>query len=80
VAVLFDQRVADLIREVHWSPLEQKEARPDGGLLYKVEVSSLREFMWWILGYGAHARVVEPPALRRMVKAELARMSHLYQT
>jgi proteasome accessory factor B len=45
-----------------------------------VTVSGLSEIMWWILGYGDQAEVLEPPELRKRIREHAGRMAERYAT
>jgi len=78
VVVRFKPLVAQNVGEVIWHKTQQLEFQPDGSLLFKVRVSGLNEIMWWILGYGDQAEVLQPPELREMVAARARNLAVLY--
>ena len=51
------------------SPLENKS---------QAQVTGLNEIMWWILGYGDQAEVLEPVELRQMVARRVRNMASMY--
>jgi predicted DNA-binding transcriptional regulator YafY len=82
VVLRFDPRVADYIREKRWHPSQQMRELRDGGVELKLKLSSLPEIQRWVLSWGGHARVIQPPELvegvRRAAQAILARKSHMH--
>lgn len=74
----FSAVVARNVSEVLWHPTQQAEFRDDGSLDYYVEVSGLREIIWWILGYGDQVEVLEPAKLRTMVARRLKTAADRY--
>ena len=72
VVVRFSEKVGTNVAEVRWHKTQQTRVFPDGSAELEFRVAGLTEIIWWILGYGAEAEVVEPPELREMV-AEHAR-------
>lgn len=78
VAIAFDREQAPYIRERQWHSTQQIEELPDGGLILRFENGALGEIKRWVLGYGAHARVLAPPELVQMVAAELQRAAAQY--
>lgn len=54
------------------------EERADGSALFRTEYGGEREIISWVLGLGAEAQVLEPPALRdaAMAALELLRTRH----
>lgn len=72
VVVRFSEKVGTNVAEVRWHKTQRTRVFPDGSAELEFRVAGLTEIIWWILGYGAEAEVVEPPELREMV-AEHAR-------
>ncbi|MBQ9126598.1 MAG: transcriptional regulator [Thermoguttaceae bacterium] len=72
VVVRFSEKVGTNVAEVRWHKTQQTRVFPDGSAELEFRVAGLTEIIWWILGYGAEAEVLEPPELREMV-AEHAR-------
>lgn len=78
VVIRFQPLVARNVAEVIWHKTQQYEFQPDGSLIYRVRVSGLGEIMWWILGYGDQAEVIEPAKLRQMVAERVKRLADIY--
>ncbi|MBQ7029121.1 MAG: transcriptional regulator [Thermoguttaceae bacterium] len=72
VVVRFSEKVGANVAEVRWHKTQQTRVLPNGSVELEFRVAGLTEIIWWILGYGAEAEVLEPPELREMV-AEHAR-------
>lgn len=72
VVVRFSAKVGLNVAEVRWHKTQRAQVFPDGSAELEFRVAGLTEIVWWVLGYGAEAEVVEPPELREMV-AEHAR-------
>ena len=72
VVVRFSEKVGTNVAEVRWHKTQRTRVFSDGSAELEFRVAGLTEIIWWILGYGAEAEVVEPPELREMV-AEHAR-------
>ena len=47
-------------------------------LLFEVDVAYPREVLWWMLGWGADAEVLEPGWLREEAKSEVGKMMKRY--
>lgn len=79
VVVDLDPSVAEvaLTRRVHAS--QEVVRKADGGARLTITLRDLTEIATWILGFGEHARAVEPPELVAEVKARLARALALYE-
>jgi predicted DNA-binding transcriptional regulator YafY len=79
VVIRFDRQQARWVQERVWHPSQQVEHLPDGSLQLEFTVSGLGEVKRWILGFGRHARVIAPPALREEIAREIAAMGKQYQ-
>lgn len=79
VRVRFSSLVARNVAEVQWHATQRVLNCADGSVLFTAEVDGLREVLWWILGYGDEAEVLEPRELRDMVRQRAKRMVALYQ-
>lgn len=64
VRVRFSPAVAQTIRERLWHPTQTVKEEADGSMLLSFTAGGRMEILSWILSYGAHAEVLEPPELR----------------
>lgn len=78
VVVRFEKMVAQNVAEVLWHKSQHVERLPDGRIDFHVTVSGLSEIMWWVLGYGDQAEVLEPPELRDRLRERIGRMAERY--
>jgi proteasome accessory factor B len=74
VVLRFDELMADYIREKKWHPSQQLRELESGGVELRLKLSSLVEIQRWILGWGGHAVVIEPPDLVASIKAAAERI------
>ncbi|HZZ42844.1 MAG TPA: WYL domain-containing protein [Tepidisphaeraceae bacterium] len=73
VAVRFDAAFSDTASETRWHPTQVEEYDAEtGAVTLRFSVDGLDEIVWWVLGYGPGAVVLEPVELIERVK-ELAR-------
>ncbi|MBE9028732.1 transcriptional regulator [filamentous cyanobacterium LEGE 11480] len=79
VEIWFDAATAPYIVERRWHQSQTIEKHTDGAVTLRIEVPGLNEVKRWVLFYGAGARVLGPPALVEMVRAELSGMNVFYQ-
>lgn len=47
--------------------------------MFEVVVDSLKEIVWWVMGYGAQAEVLEPVELRDEVISHVKEMLSVYE-
>ncbi|MGE5529302.1 MAG: WYL domain-containing protein [Patescibacteria group bacterium] len=70
VRVAFDAEQARWIKERIWHAGQKLSDLNDGGVVLEARVSGLEPFKRWILGFGRHARVLEPRELAEAVRRE----------
>lgn len=70
VKVAFDAIQARWIRERQWHHNQKLTDLKVGGVLLEVTVSGLESIKRWILGFGSHARVLEPAELVSEIRNE----------
>lgn len=78
VIVHFSPKVAPNVASVQWHCTQQLSPLPDGGLEFRAEVDGLNEILWWVLGYGAEAKVIEPVEFVDQVRDHAKKMLDQY--
>lgn len=78
IAIAFEPRIARYIRERVWHTSQETQDRPDGSVVLTLNVSNDFALRSWILGFGALARVLSPPALAQQIADESARTARRY--
>ncbi len=78
VVVRFQPMVAQNVAEVVWHKTQQVTFLEDGSLEFRARVSGLSEIVWWVLGYGDQAEVIQPARLRREVAQRAQNMMATY--
>lgn len=63
VAIRFNERVADYVREKKWHESQNLSELPDGGVELKLRLSGLAEVQRWVLSWGGDATVLQPKEL-----------------
>lgn len=64
VAIRFEPPFADAASETRWHPTQEEEWDHDAGTVtLRFTVDGLDEIVWWVLGYGPGATVLEPAEL-----------------
>lgn len=80
IAIQFDEYQARYIRERRWHATQEPlEVLSDGGVILRFTSGALDEIQRWVLGFGRHATVISPPALRAAVAHESMKMAEMYQ-
>lgn len=80
VRVRFAPDIAHTIQERVWMPGQQLTTDSEGRVTIEFEAAGEREIASWILSYGAHAEVLEPPELRRELKRQVSSMHQYYHS
>ncbi len=78
VDLRFTPAVAQRVRETRWHPSQRLQDGEDGSVLLTLSVTSWREILPWVLGWGAQCTVLGPAALRDAVAAELEAAARQY--
>jgi proteasome accessory factor B len=78
VRVRFSAAVAHAVRDRVWHPSQRVADLNDGGIILSFEAGGTMEIVSWVLSYGCHAEILEPPELRAEVKSIVAEMNRLY--
>lgn len=79
VRVRFSAEIAHAVRDRIWMPGQKVKADREGGVTVEFEAAGEMELASWILSYGAHAEVLEPPELRSEVKRNIREMRGYYR-
>ncbi len=78
VKLLYGPEVSDYIREI-LSP-KVREDKPDGSCLVTLKASSFPGLLKkWVLPYGSHVKVLEPPELIALLKEKIRATAKIYQ-
>lgn len=78
VLIEFDARVADEVRARRVHPTQKLATAPDGRVRVSMALPIVDGVKRWILGFGAAARVIEPPELAMAIADELRRGATRY--
>lgn len=79
IRVVLDEDVAPWVSEDRFFFIHAREPHPDG-VLVTLRVRHIDEAAQWVLGWGKHVRVLEPPELISRVRDEAAAMLKTHQT
>ena len=77
VRIRFDAMGARMVQERHWHPSQKIEQVGDG-IEMSLELNSLEEIKSWVLGWGSHALVLEPPELIQRIRSAVQELGLLY--
>jgi predicted DNA-binding transcriptional regulator YafY len=79
VAIEFDAAAAPYVRERQWHRSQSIDNRADGTIVLRMEICVDWPLRAWILGFGASARVLSPPALANDIVEHLRRAADRYR-
>jgi predicted DNA-binding transcriptional regulator YafY len=76
----FDAAFAETVADTHWHDTQEVQWLADESIHVSFSVDGLDEIIWWILSYGPHCRVIEPPELveriRQLQKSAAEQYNH----
>jgi proteasome accessory factor B len=78
VVIEFDAWGADDVRGRTWHASQKLTDRPDGSLMVTMKLNNLEEIERWVLSFGQHATVIQPPELRERVGAAARKLTAKY--
>ena len=76
--IKFDVVAARYVRERKWHDSEELTEHDDQSCTLSFNATRLEEVKRWVLLYGASAEVLEPPALREMLREEFESGNRIY--
>ncbi len=79
VCIRFFPPLAELARRQVWHPQQRQREEPDGSIRLSFPAGDFRELAGDILRYGPHAEVISPPALRNLIREQIALALRHYQ-
>ena len=79
VRIWFAAEIAEYILERTWHETQKIEAQKDGSILFEAEVAGTKEIEFWVLKWGAKAKVLAPETLRDKIRSEIEAMGEMYQ-
>jgi proteasome accessory factor B len=78
IKVRFSPAIAHTIRGRVWHPSQSVSEDTDGSVVLSFTAGGRMEIISWLLSYGKHAEVLEPPGLRDEVRHMVLDMVALY--
>jgi predicted DNA-binding transcriptional regulator YafY len=79
VRIWFAADIADYIHEKIWHDTQNIEPQQDGSIIFEAEVAGTEEIKFWILKWGAKARVLAPDSLCEEIRLEAENMLKNYE-
>lgn len=79
VRIEFDRECGRNVADTLWHATQRITSSRNGSCIFECEVDGLDEILWWVLGYGAHARVISPPELIERVVRTAEEMREQYE-
>ena len=79
VRIWFAADIAEYIREKTWHETQKIETQKDGSIIFEVEVAGMKEIEFWVLKWGAKAKVLAPESLRDEIRSEIEAMRQIYE-
>jgi len=70
VRIRFAADIAGYISEKIWHETQSIETQSDGSIIFDAEVAGTMEIKYWIMRWGARAKVLEPESLKQEIREE----------
>ena len=80
VLIEFDAWATDLLSGRQWHSSQEVTDLPAGGSRIRMRLSGLDEIERWVLNWGVHAKVLEPPELVRRVRVAALGVAAKYES
>ena len=77
--VRFDAELAHLVKDRLWRTGQKLTSAADGSVLLEFEAAGSLEILAWVLSYGRHAELLEPPELRREMRRQIKGLREIYR-
>ena len=79
VRVRFSAEIAHAVKDRIWMTGQKLSSDAEGRTTVAFEAAGQMELISWILSYGIHAEVLEPPELRKEVRRQVKEMREMYR-
>jgi predicted DNA-binding transcriptional regulator YafY len=79
VKIWFAADIAEYIREKTWHDSQKIEVQEDGSIIFEAEVAGTEEIKFWLLRWGAKARILAPRSLWEEIRREAQAMLRNYE-
>ena len=79
VRIWFAADIAEYIREKTWHDTQKFETQKDGSIIFEAEVAGTKEIEFWVLKWGAKAKVLAPESLQNAIRSEIEAMRANYK-
>ncbi len=76
--IKFSKNVAKYMEEPPYSLRGKITRFTDGSIMYEITTSYPQEVMWWVMGWGAEAEILEPESLRQEVVKTVGKLMEIY--
>ena len=79
IVLRFGPEVVNRVKESRWHRSQEIRELDNGFLEWRAKVSTWKEMLPWVRGWGAGVEVLAPPDLREEIAQEAQKMALLYQ-
>lgn len=78
IRIHFDPTAAPFLRERKWHPSQSLEEQSDGSVIASYTLNHLMDIQRWVLSWGRHAEVLNPPELRDNLRSITHQLAQRY--
>lgn len=79
IRLQFDAFAARLVAERKWHESQRVRESTDGSMILELELGGLEEIERWILSWGAHVKVLQPPRLQQKIRETVSSIAKIYE-
>jgi proteasome accessory factor B len=79
VRIRFKKEAAYMFSQRQWHPTQTTKRLKNGDVILTMKAGGLKEISSWVLSWGPQAKVLSPPALVKLVTAELTAAARQYR-
>lgn len=78
VTIRFSRIAAEYIQERIWHDTQRIHTHGDGSITFEARVAGIQDVKFWVMSWGAEARVIAPDELRQAICSEVEAMHRMY--
>ncbi|MBQ7906269.1 MAG: YafY family transcriptional regulator [Spirochaetaceae bacterium] len=78
IELLFDKSINTYILERTWHVNQECYQNEDGSVYLSFMSNQIPETLHWVMTFGSHVKVLNPPELKEKIKAEIKEMKKIY--
>ena len=78
IELIFDKSINTYILERSWHINQECYQNKDGSVYLSFMSNQIPETLHWVMSFGSHVKVLNPPELLSLLKEEIKKMKKIY--